>query len=77
MKDWESLAVQWLGVGASTARGRGSIPGRGTKIPQAMWCSQKKGKRKRILNLTQWFVKMFKTLVLDTEYRQGKRYSWE
>ena len=24
-----------------TARGTGSIPGRGTKIPQAEWCSQK------------------------------------
>ena len=37
-----SLAVQWLGLGVLTVRGRGSIPGRGTKIPQAQHCSQKK-----------------------------------
>ena len=28
-----SLAVQWLGLHASTAGGMGSIPGQGTKIP--------------------------------------------
>ena len=37
-----SLAVQWLGPCASTAGGTGSIPGRGTKIPKAVQCSQKK-----------------------------------
>ena len=36
------LAVQWLGLGAFTARGPGSIPGRGTKILQAAWCGQNK-----------------------------------
>ena len=35
-----SLAVQWLGLCALTAAGQGSIPGWGTKIPQARWCSQ-------------------------------------
>ena len=30
-----SLAIQRLGLCASTARGTGSIPGRGTKIPHA------------------------------------------
>ena len=30
-----SLAVQWLGLRASTAGGPGLIPGQGTKIPQA------------------------------------------
>ena len=30
-----SLAVQWLGLRTSTAGGTGSIPGRGTKTPQA------------------------------------------
>ena len=30
-----SLADQWLGLCAVTAEGTGSIPGRGTKIPQA------------------------------------------
>ena len=37
-----SLAVQWLGLCVFTAEGWGSIPGRGTKIPQATCSSQKK-----------------------------------
>ena len=37
-----SLAVQWLGLGAFTAEGLGSIPGRGTKILQGSRCGQKK-----------------------------------
>ena len=37
-----SLAVQWLGLHAFTAEGAGSIPGGGTKIPQATRCGQKK-----------------------------------
>ena len=36
--------VQWLGLHALTAEGPGSIPGRGTKIPQAMRFSHKKKK---------------------------------
>ena len=36
-----SLVVQWLGLHAFTAEGASSIPGRGTKIPQAMQRSQK------------------------------------
>ena len=36
-----SLAVQWLGLRASTAGGMGSIPGWGTKIPQAPRHGQK------------------------------------
>ena len=39
-----SLVVQWLGLHALTAEGPGSIPGRGTKIPQATWYGQKKKK---------------------------------
>ena len=35
-KYWEFPgSVQWLGLCAFTAEGLGSIPGRGTKIPQA------------------------------------------
>ena len=37
-----SLVVQWLGLRASNARGLGSIPDWGTKIPQAMQSSKKK-----------------------------------
>ena len=36
-----SLVVQWLGPGALTAEALSSVPGGGTKIPQATWCSQK------------------------------------
>ena len=36
-----SLAVQWLGLCAFTAMGLSSIPGQGTKIPQAEWYSPK------------------------------------
>ena len=35
------LAVWWLGLQATTAGVAGSIPGRGTKIPQAAWRDQK------------------------------------
>ena len=41
-----SLVVQWLGLWAFTAKAMGSIPGRGTKIPEAAWCGQKKKKKK-------------------------------
>ena len=33
-----SLVVQWLGLHIFTASGLGSIPGQGTKIPQAISC---------------------------------------
>ena len=35
-----SLVVQWLQLHASTAGGRGSVPGQGTKIPHATWRGQ-------------------------------------
>ena len=38
-RHWNSLAVQRLGLHASTAGGTGSIPGRGAKIPHAVWHS--------------------------------------
>ena len=37
--------VQWLGFRAFTAKGTGSIPGWGTKIPQAAGCSKRKNKQ--------------------------------
>ena len=39
-----SLVVQWLGLSTFTAEGLGSIPGQGTKIPQAARHGQ--GKKK-------------------------------
>ena len=41
-----SLAVQQLGLHALTVEDLGSIPGWGTKIPQAIQSSQKKKKIK-------------------------------
>ena len=37
--------VQWLGLCAFTAEGVGSIPGQGTKIPQAVQWDQKKERK--------------------------------
>ena len=51
VKKWKrgnSLVVQWLGFRASTTDGVGSIPNQGSKILQAMQCSQKKRKREEI-----------------------------
>ena len=42
-----SLVVQGLGLCNSNAGGTGSIPGQGTKIPQATYSQKKKKKRKR------------------------------
>ena len=36
-----SLVAQWLGLHASNAESTGSILGQGTKIPHAVWHSQK------------------------------------
>ena len=44
--------VQWLGLLASTAGGMGSIPGQGTKILHAVWCSQNKTKQNQKQNQT-------------------------
>ena len=45
-----SLAVQWLGLGALTARGPGLIPGWGAKIPHASWPGNQHIKRKQYGN---------------------------
>ena len=42
-----SLAFLWLGLGTLTVEGLGSVPGRGTKIPQAQWFDQKTKKKMR------------------------------
>ena len=34
------MAVQWLGLHAPSVGGMGSLPGQGTKIPQALWRGQ-------------------------------------
>ena len=42
IKKGNSLVVQWLRLHAFTAEGPGSIPGQGTRIPQAAWHGQEK-----------------------------------
>ena len=54
MKTGTSLVVQWLRLHASNAGGMGSIPGQGTKIPQAMQCGQKIKERKKENQATLW-----------------------
>ena len=36
--------AQWLGLHACTTKGLDSVPGQGTKIPEAVWCNQKVNK---------------------------------
>ena len=42
-----SLVVQWLRLQASTAWGMGLIPGQGSKILHAIWCGQKRKKKRK------------------------------
>ena len=43
-QEWDSLAVQWLGLHASPAGGKGSIPRQGAKILHALLCGHQKKK---------------------------------
>ena len=45
----------WLGLHASTGRGVGSVPGRGTKILHGTWCGPKNRKYK--LHAEGYFIK--------------------
>ena len=45
-----SLAVQWLGLHAFTVKGLSSIPGWGTKIPQAVQCENKTKQNKKAIS---------------------------
>ena len=54
------MVVQWLRLHASSAEGSGSIPGQGTKIPQALWCGMKEQNeviKKKNTWVTQYFKK--------------------
>jgi len=46
-----SVAVQWLRLLAVDAGSMGSILGEGTKIPHTTWCSQRKEKKDKALNI--------------------------
>ena len=58
-----SLMIQWLRLGALTAMGWGSIPGQGTKIPQAVGYGQKE-KKKRFFsaNLSFYILELVDSL---------------
>ena len=57
----EFPGVQWLGLWAFTA-GLGSVPSRGTKIPQAAWrCQKNKQNPKKQKTLPLWSI----TISLD------------
>ena len=43
--------ADWLGLGAFTAKGMGSVPGQGTKIPQAGQCSQKQQQQQKNVHI--------------------------
>ena len=59
------LVVQWLAVRTSDARGTGSLPGQGTKIPHAMWYGQEKEKKKKL-----------KEMMLDLRLMQNQMQSY-
>ena len=48
--------VQWLGLGTSTALATGSVPGQGTKIPQAARCDQNFKKELLIETILAYFI---------------------
>ena len=52
-----SLVVQWLGLHASTAGGKGPIPGQGAKILHAAWSGQNKKKKTTIYCLQETYLK--------------------
>ena len=45
---------QWLRLHASHVGGKGSIPGRRTKIPHAMWQKKKKKKNPTLIWESSW-----------------------
>ena len=69
-----SLAVQWLGLRASTAGGTGSIPGRGTKILHAAQYGQKKKKKKKEKFILLGYIKKTRQPWQNQRISEGKKY---
>lgn len=60
------LVVQWLRLYPSTA-GVSSVPGRGNKIPHAMWCGKKKKKSPSLVLTLPFFLFGIKIEYLETQ----------
>ena len=58
--------VQWLGHGTFTAKGLGSGPGQGTKIPQTTQPSQKKKRNSELISAVNLLPQACYSLVLGT-----------
>ena len=65
-----SLVVQWLGLCVSTAEGVASIPGGGTKIPQAAQRSQKRKKERK--KMSYLYNTYFTTIKKNLSKGMGK-----
>ena len=63
-----SLVVQWLGLCAFTAEGQGSTSGRGIKILQALWWSQKKKKKNAFFILAYKALHVYLVLHPSTSF---------
>ena len=74
IKETETFpAVQWLRLRTSNVGGFGSIPGWGTKIPHAIWYSQKQTKTTRNKNKDYFLennIEIYKHLVRQIKKRE-------
>ena len=62
--------VQWLEFLALTVEGLGSVPGQGTKIPQATWHGQKK--KKTTLQMPKTQLTVFYNLIHIPQVAGGR-----
>ena len=68
-----SLEVQRLGLRTSIAGGMGLIPGRGTKILQALKCGQKKKKKITLASVLKARVEAGRLLIGGHSSNPGER----
>ena len=71
---WDFPEVQWLRLHASTETGTDFIHGWGANIPQAMWCGQKKErKKKKTLGFPPMSGNIFKEYMQINSYTQTEK----
>ena len=68
--------VQWLGLGAFTAVGPGSIPGWGTRIPQAMQQGKKTKTKQNSPDSGEELMNSVRNSTKDTKYKKVQNRSW-